>query len=468
VSIAILTRKFIAGGSPNVILPENIRTLTEFQPNALQEELLAIKARYQVHYVHRRGGKSFGYLHHAIERGIECPFKKPRYLFTAQCLDQAVDIAWEYLLDIAEAIPGAYPFKRDFSIFFPTRAGSEGKIKLKGTDSVGDRTRGKYLDGVINDEAAFDSPAYWRSQIRPMLADQTRRGFDRHGYANQWSVRISTMNGRNHMYRAHREAVAWMEGRGVIKRDPKSGQQREVFKKPDSWAAIFRTVKETDLIDDAEIEELQQDLTPGEFGREFMLDPDAMVEGAIYADELAKLRRHGLIDVCPHNPKYPVNSCWDIGWHDKAGWFFQIVGATVNWIGYQHWHKKRWHRVVSDMMDKGWTWGAHIFPPDSKHHNSDGQQTQATLKGLGIRMAEAPRIAKQDACETIVPKIILRSRYDEMHCADGLDALALYEVTYDEETELWSDDTSKNWTKHPADSKRYGCCWIDKQLNGHG
>jgi len=464
-SILTATREFLHGAQPKIILPDNIRELTGFQPNALQAELLAIKARFQVHFVHRRGGKSYGYLHHMAERLIECPFKKPRGMFTAQALDQAIDIAWEYLLEIAEAIPGAYPYKRDYSIFLPTRIGSEAKIKLKGTEKLGDHARGKYLDFVVQDEGAFDPPGYWRSNIRPMLADQTRRGFDRHGYPNQTSVRISTINGRTHMWRAHREAVAWMEGRSVIKRDAKTGREREITRK--GWAGILRTVHDTGLIDEEEIEELQADLTPSEFQREFLLDPDAMVEGAIYADELARLRKHGMITTVAYNPDYPVNSCWDIGWNDKAGWFFQLIGPTVNWLRYSHWRKKRWHRVLSDMHQWNWKWGKHIFPPDAKHHSNDGQQCQATLRGLGMSMTEAPRISKQDACETIVPKIILRSKYDEGHCADGIDALALYQVTYDEETDLWSDDTSKSWTKHPCDAKRYGCCWIDRTLNGH-
>ncbi len=470
VSTHVLTRRWLAGSKAKVSLPDNIRVLTGFKPNALQQRLLAIRARYQVHFVHRRGGKSYGYLHGMTERLIENALSKPRGMFTAQSLDQAVDIAWEYLLEIADAIPGAYPYKRDYSIYFPTRAGSEAKIKLKGTDSIGDRTRGKYVDYVVNDEAAFDSPSYWRSQIRPMLADQTRRGFDRHGFPYQTSIRISTVNGRNHMFRAHREAMAWQEGRGVLKVDKRTGQSKEIYKKPESWAAVFLPVTETGMIDDDEIEELRQDLTDAEFAREFMLDPDAFSEGALYADDLSRLRRHGLIDLCPYNPKYPVNVAFDIGWHDKAAWFFQIVGSTVNWLRYQHWRKKRWHRVVSDMADYGWKWGSYIFPPDSRLHNSDGQQTQATLKGLGIPMTDAPRSAvdKRSACEVIVPKIILRSRFDEMNCADGIDALALYEVTYDEDTDLWSDDTAKSWTKHPADAFRYAACWVDKVMNGRG
>ena len=64
----------------------------------------SIKARFQVHFVHRRAGKSYGYLHGMTERLIECPFRKPRGMFTAQALDQAIDIAWEYLLEIAEAV----------------------------------------------------------------------------------------------------------------------------------------------------------------------------------------------------------------------------------------------------------------------------------------------------------------------------------------------------------------------------
>ena len=299
-----------------------------------------------------------------------------------------------------------------------------------------------------------------------MLSDRGRRGHDRNGYPNQWSVRLSTPAGRNHFYRAHRDATAWAAGRSVIQRNPKTGVEREV--KRDNWGAVFRPVTETDIMDQAEIDELEIDLTEAEFQREYMLNVDAMVEGAIYGDELARLRKHGLIGVCKYNKDYPVNSSWDIGWHDKAGWFFQIIGNSVNWLGYSHWKKQRWHRVVSDMQRKGWKWGVHIFPPDARMHSDDGQQCMATLKGLGIKMTDAPRMPKQDACETIVPKILLRSRYDEAHCADGLDALALYEVEFDEETELWSDDCAKNWTKHPADSKRYACVWIDKTMNGRG
>ncbi|MGI9490648.1 MAG: hypothetical protein ACR2RF_33100 [Geminicoccaceae bacterium] len=462
-AILTATDRFLAGAQPKVILPDNIRSLTGFQPNLLQQELLQLKARFQVHMVHRRGTKSVCYINHMVERAIECPFPSPKYLYTAQALDQAVEIAWEYLVELADLIPGGATHKRNFSITLPTRAGHRAQIMLKGTDSIGERVRGKYLDGVVNDEAAFDSPSYWRSKIRPMLSDRGRRGFDRNGYPNQWSVRLSTPAGRNHFYRAHRDATAWMQGRTVIQRNPKTGVEKEVSR--NNWAAVFRPVTDTDILDQEEIDELQIDLTEAEFKREYMLDVDAMVEGAIYGDELGRLRKHGLIDLCPYNPDYPVNTCWDKGWHDKVAWFFQLIGPSVNWIDFGWWRQKRWGRVVSDMQRKGWKWGSHVFPHDARHHNDDGHQCMATLRGYGIKMTDAPKLLKQDGCE-IAQKILLRSRFDEPRCAEGIDALALYQVDYDEETETWSDDVAKKFTRHPADAFRIGAVWINKTMNG--
>ncbi|MGI9487023.1 MAG: hypothetical protein ACR2RF_14335, partial [Geminicoccaceae bacterium] len=70
VAILTATDAFLRGAQPKVILPNNIRALTGFQPNDLQQELLQLKARFQVHMVHRRGTKSVCYINHMVERAI--------------------------------------------------------------------------------------------------------------------------------------------------------------------------------------------------------------------------------------------------------------------------------------------------------------------------------------------------------------------------------------------------------------
>jgi len=432
-------------------LPENIRELTGYEPRPLQQALEDEEKRFNVEVMHRRFGKTVFKVNKLIERAVECPFPEGRYGYFAPTYAQAEDIAWHYLDQYTEHIPGRLLEKSRLAAWVPTRLGDRARIRLYGLDSPKQRVRGLYLDGAVFDEYAWIPPSAWTEQVRPMLSDVNRSGVDRLGRVNQWADFILTPFGRNHAYTLYRNAVLWHAGEPVEVSDPLSGVMETVRR--DDWFAKMFKASETGILIPGELKSALIDMGQSKYDQEYECSFDAAVEGAIFAREIEELRARGRICNMPWNKLLPVNTSWDLGWDDATAlWFFQQVGAELRVIDYYEASGAGLDHYADVMANKGYRYGYNLFPHDvAVHELGTGKSRANVLRQLGIRVATVPKHKKWDGIAA-GQALLSNCVFDGTRCAAGLDRLSLYRREYNEKLDTFREKPMHDWASHGADA----------------
>ncbi len=452
------------------LLPADIRELTGYQPRPLQTQLENSLRRFNSFALHRRFGKTVLEVNRLIERAVYCPFDDGRYAYLAPTYAMAEDIAWHYLLSYTKNFVGREVQLAKLSIWLPTYRGSRSRIRLYGTDSPKQRLRGLYLDGVVFDEWAHIPPFVWTEQVRPMLADQNRAGFDDQGNPNQWADFIFTPFGRNHAYRYHRDATLWSQGLAVVRQ---AGGVEEVIKRMDWNAALYRA-SETGVISEGELRDAFFDMGPSKYEQEFECSFEAAVEGAIFARELEFLRKNGRITRVPYIPLIPVNTSWDLG-HDAATaiWFWQLVGDMVHVIDYYEASGEGLPFYADVLEEKGYLYGRHYLPHDIEVTElGSGKTRAASLRELGVRPSVVAKSNLEDGINA-TRNMLMRSAFDASLCSEGLDRLALYRREKNEKLGTLRKKPVEDWASHGADAFRTGAVgtqrnWADRSRDTVG
>ena len=432
-------------------MPADIRELTGYEPRPLQASLEAEEKRFNVEVMHRRFGKTVFKVNKLIERAVDCPFPEGRYGYFAPTYAQAEDIAWHYLDQYTNSIPGRLLEKSRLSCWVPTRLGSRARIRLYGLDSPKQRVRGLYLDGAVFDEYSWIPPSAWTEQVRPMLTDVNRSGVDALGRVNQWADFIFTPFGRNHAHTLYRNARLWHMGEAVRISDPLSGVVEEVRR--DDWYAKMFKASETGILVPGELKAALIDMGQSKYDQEYECSFDAAVEGAIFAREIEELRSRGRICNMPWNKLLPVNTAWDLGWDDATAiWFFQQVGDEIRVIDYYEATGAGLDHYADVMAEKCYRYGYNLFPHDvAVHELGTGKSRSSVLRSLGVRVAKVPKHKKWDgiaAAQALLPKCV----FDGARCADGLDRLSLYRREYKEKLDTFSEKPLHDWASHGADA----------------
>lgn len=437
-------------------LPADIRELTGFRPRALQQKMSETMRRFNSWVVHRRFGKSVLAVNTLIERAIECPFPEGRYAYAGPTYDQTEDIVWTYLDEFTKDIPGRKVEKANLAVWLPTRRGGRSRIRLYGVDNPKQRIRGMYLDGVVLDEWAQIPPHVWTQQIRPMLSDDVRQGYDDQMNQNQWAIFIFTPFGRNHAYRMHKRADLWYRGFGSEDVND-AGESTGKFTFRTDWSAHLYPASVTRILSEKELADIRADMDSDEsYQQEMECSFDAAVKGSIYGSALAEAKAAGRMTHVPYNPQLPVHTGWDLGFDDATAiWFVQLVGMEVRVIDYYEASGAYLDHFADVLARKDYRYGKHYLPHDVEVHDisAKGKSRLAILKDYGIRGTVVERHNPEDGIAT-GRAIIKRAWWDEARCGEGLDRLALYRRDYDERQQVFRQKPKHDWSSHGADAWR--------------
>lgn len=468
-AFAAVAKKYFeaCAGGAQIQLPANIRSLTGFVPEAHQHEMLSDFDQFNVVLAHRRFGKSYADVMFVFERAVECPFPDPCYLIVAATLDQARKIAWKQMVRIAQSLPGGQIHKALWEVSVPARNGTRATIGIYGCEKSGEHSRGAYLDGVLLTEAAFMPPAYFESQIIPMLL--RREGVDRDGYPNQWAILESTVAGRfNWFWEAYERADKWQRGLTVIERDPESGERKSSEQK--NWRAFNYKASDTRIIPSDKLSMLKFKMSTAAFRREFENDPDAALGGAIYGAEIAKLRKDGRLTKVDPISDTAINTAWDLG--DFPGStaivFFQVSPrGTPLVIDELEENNKKADWFVREIKKKGYRYGLHIMPWDAAVENvavTEGPfEEQCRAAGLrGIELIKTPAGGRKRRRD-FAARWLDRARFDEQKTQRMVAALSLYRKHFDSVTQQWSNEPVGDWTCHFADAWGMAAWWLERE-----
>lgn len=161
------------------------------------------------------------------------------------------------------------------------------------------------------------------------------------------------------------------------------------------------------------------------------------IEGAIYAEALAKARLEERIGQFKYDDRYPVSCFWDIGWNDHTSIvFLQFVNHEARIIdSYQNQFKKTPH-YIQVLNDKKYVYDRIVLPHDSENEHGDAEKTWLQQVRLAFRNSNVyagkkrPVELRLEATKNIFDQL----RIDKDNNVDLISALAHYHFAIDPDT----------------------------------
>lgn len=205
----------------------------------------------------------------------------------------------------------------------------------------------------------------------------------------------------------------------------------------------------------------QEQFLGGDMKRENPATPEEAfeqaIEGAYFSAQLAHADKFGHIGKFPYDPRFPVNTFWDLGRNDmNTIWLHQRIGERNRFIGYyensgEHIsHYARWLREWQREHDA--QYGDHYWPHDGKREDlflEDGRLGEAEKHGLRPIIVDriSNKIEAIDAARAVFPTC----EFDAVECAEGIKRLRHYRKEWDEDREVWKDRPRHDANSHGAD-----------------
>ena len=346
---------------------------------------------------HRRAGKTVSAINDTIKRALMFDKDDGRFAYVAPYRQQAKDVAWGYLKFYVARIPGIEISESELHVTLPTGS----RVRLYGSDNY-DAMRGIYLDGVILDEYADHHPQAWREVIRPALAD--RMG---------WATFIGTSKGKNAFYDIHTAAE----------------------QSPD-WFALKLKASETGIIPASELAAMKTAMSANEYSREMECDFDAAIEGAYYADAIAKARTEQRIGHIAADPLMQYRAFWDIGVSDNCViWIAQFVGREIRVIDHYEVTGQPLAAHLNWLRSSGYENAVCVLPHDGAQRDTvSAVRFEDHIQAAGFRTQLVKNQGKGAAMARIetTRRLFDRVWIDAEKCWSGLDALASYHEKRDE------------------------------------
>lgn len=186
------------------------------------------------------------------------------------------------------------------------------------------------------------------------------------------------------------------------------------------------------------------------------------LDGAIYADEIRKLKAENRITSVPYNSNIPVNTFWDLGDADgTAIWFIQKVGVEYHIIDYYYnCHHKLAH-YFDVLQSKPYLYGGFYLPHDAEYDLLGQTQTikqkfQVIYPNNPVQIVEGA--GKPGSLTTgieAVRSVMPSCWFDQVKTADGLHALRRYHYAKDQATGRTSRSPYHDWSSHGASAFMY-------------
>jgi hypothetical protein len=374
-----------------------------------------------------------------IMKALTCKHKNPQYAYLAPERAQAKKIAWQYIKEYTQFIPGAKYNEAELKAQFPVSNGSMATIYLDGADNP-DRLRGMYFDGVVLDEVAQMPMTVWTEVIRPALSDRTG-----------WAIFIGTPKGKNHFYKLFQQASKQMTDDGIAL---------------PNWEGHMFKASETGILPPEELDDLLRTSGEEAYMQEYECSFDATFRGAYYGKSLVKLEKEGGIRELSYNPGYPVYTGWDLGTDDSTAiWFAQNIDGNIHIIDYYEAKGiEDLTHYINIVLGKPYVYAKHFLPHDVQQRFLGMTQTRfQQIVNAGLKAEVVPKIAVIDGINA-VRRILSSCKFDKVKCERGLDCLFSYHAEIDETTGVQDQKPVHDWSSHAADAFRYLSIGIRKTM----
>jgi len=373
--------------------------------------------RFSVLCCHRRFGKTVMLINHLIKSCMTNNNHQPRFAYIAPTYSQAKKIAWDYLKHYTKNLPNTKYNETELRADFFNGS----RIQLLSSENP-DSIRGIYLDGAVIDEASQVSRELVDEVIRPALSD--RKG---------WLSLCSTPKGMNNIF-------------------------YDLYQKAQSekdWFLYIARASETKLVDEEELKAALSVMGQATYNQEFECSFIGNVKGSIYGELITKLENEKRIARVPHDPSYPVNTAWDLGYNDSTAiLFYQNVGHAINVIDSYENNNKAFPHYAQILKEKDYSYGEHIGPHDLDQTDfATGRTRREVAYQLGLRFKIAPKLSIEDGIHA-VKMLLPRCYIDVDNCKKFINALRHYHRKYKEKDRMYSAKPNHDWSSHFNDALR--------------
>lgn len=297
--------------------------------------------------------------------------------------------------------------------------GSDNHDSIVGTNPVGM----VFSEWALSDPRAYD-------YLRPILTEN-----------GGWAIFNTTPRGKNHAYT----------------------QLKTVESNP-NWFVSIKSILDTGVLTVEQVEEeIRSGMPRSRAEQEYYCSFDAANVGYVYQEYVEQLERAGKLTQVAYDPRYPVETAWDIGHKDATAiWFVQRVRNEIRIIDYVEERGKTLPYFANLVHSRGYAYSRHILPHDvDKMEWGAGVKTIELCRQHNLSVVVAPKTSIEDGIEAtraLLPRMV----FDRVKCATGIQALRSYhykeiEDPQDENKFTVSTKPVHDWSSHGCDALRYLC-----------
>lgn len=391
---------------------------------------------------HRRAGKDDFSLNALTAAAMD---KVGYYIYLLPEQKQARKVIWHGINEEGKPFISRIPqklIKRKSSVEMLVELVNGSIIQLTGSDNY-NSLMGINSAGIIHSEFALSNP-FARQYLRPILVKN-----------GGWEIINSTPRGMNHLYQAHKTALA----------------------NPADWYYQLLTVDDTfdvngkrlisdDMVDSERHQGAREEFIQSEYYCSF----EAAILGAYYAQQMRAAHKEKRIGEYAIDPSLPTFTCWDLGFNDATAiWIFQVKNGHFYFVKYYQNYGQTFEHYArylsSYAQENKITFQAHIAPHDIVVTELFGTGKTRAERAMqyGINFEVVPRT--KDVTEEIdeVRYWFPYFHFDYKECAEGLAALTEYHAEYKIDTDIFDNKPKHNWASHGADAMRTGIVWYSHQ-----
>lgn len=385
---------------------------------------------------HRRAGKDDIALHGLAVRALQ---RTANYMYCLPQYNQARKAIWEAInphtgkIRWKEAFPDEI-IKHVDNQTMKLELVNGSTIQMVGSDHP-DNLVGTPPLGIVFSEAALSNPTAY-ALLRPILVENSG-----------WSWHISSVRGRNHFHDLYQ----------LAKEDPTgfashlSAHDTEVFT-PHQLATERQYYQKM----------WGRTMGTSLFEQEYLGDWDAAVVGAVFGEEIRAMEQDGRVTPLTYDPRFPVDTSWDIGIGDPTViLFWQTVGnleLLIDWYSSTDTGLPHYAKVLKE---KGYYYGKHYVPHDGAHREwGSGLGRAKMAQNLGLKFTPTPNLPKATSISlgsaflerTVINAGSIQPEDMFEDCYHVLNAFKNYRFKYDRERRVMSKTPIHDWTSHIADA----------------
>lgn len=289
---------------------------------------------------------------------------------------------------------------------------------------------------IVMSEAALADPNAF-AFFRPILLEN-----------NGTSLHISSTRGKNHFY----DLYLAYKNRATAFAEVLSAYDTNVFT-PQQLAEELLDYKR--LWGDAVGEML--------FKQEYLSEWNAASAGTIFGKSLALIKDTGRQIALPYDPRFPVNTSWDLGvGDDTVILFWQSVGGWERLIDWYADTDIGIDTYADVLLNKPYRYAHHVAPHDIKvrEWGNKAQTRLQTAANYGIHFKQMPRLSKAEsiaAGDMLLRRTMINFIEDESKlitddCGAILSQLENYRFKFNKVTRQYTTTPEHNRASNYADA----------------